>query len=281
MKAFGLLPSNVEMIRINPLAQRLQPRIPFPHKHSFFQLVIITEGQGWHEIDFSRHPVRPGMIFMLKPGQVHAWELSASSEGYLVEFEFHALRSSPDGNDPLAQIHALPDAWERDQQQARVLRLCQDMLDEQREKNSGWENVLQLELLTLLFLLLRQAPKPATALEKDQTLPGFFDLISRYYQQQHSIEFYAKKLKLSPKALTMRVTRAFGVPPKKIIQDRCLLEAKRLLAYSNESSAAISKKIGFEDPNYFIRFFRSKTGMTPSDFRAQQQKGPLDKFHSS
>ncbi|HET9238759.1 MAG TPA: helix-turn-helix transcriptional regulator [Oligoflexus sp.] len=276
MKAFGLLHSNVEMIRIDRLEERHQPKIPFPHKHSFFQIVIISEGQGWHEIDFTRHPVQAGTLFIIKPGQVHAWELSPDTAGYLVEFESQTLRKVQNLNDPLARLHALPDAMTPEPaQHDHVLRLCQDMLHEQQGKPSGWETILQLELLTLLSLFFRFSPSSLMLPDKDHTLQIFFSLVETHFTRHHNLEFYADKLSLTPKALTMRVTRALGIPPKKVIQDRCLLEAKRLLAYSTDANTAIARKIGFDDPNYFLRLFRSKTGMTPSEFRSQQ----LDKSH--
>ncbi|MDQ3230182.1 MAG: AraC family transcriptional regulator [Pseudobdellovibrionaceae bacterium] len=278
MQAFGLLPSHVEMIRINDLAPRLSPKIPFPHKHSFFQIVIILDGTGWHEIDFARHAVHKGMTFVLKPGQVHAWDLSPDTKGFLVEFEFHAIKKIQTSQEPLAQLYALPDQFglTHDQEQ-KVRDLCLEMMNEQKDLEPGWETILQLRLLTLLFLFFRYTPAPAATSDKNLILHNFFKLVNACYARHHNIEFYAEKLGLTPKALTMRVTRFFGEPPKKIIQDRCLLEAKRLLAYSTKTNSEIARKIGFDDPNYFSRLFRSKTGMTPNEFRVQQTT-PQDKF---
>lgn len=282
MKAFGLLPSNVEMIRVNSLDKRLQPKVPFPHKHNFFQLVIVTGGQGWHEIDFQRHSVHSGAIFILKPGQVHDWELSSDTTGFLVEFEFNAIKKAAAFHDPLSQLYSLPDVLKLNGSRLEnILRHCQEMLREQEEKDAHWETILQLRLVTLTVLMLRAAPIPADAVTGNKVIHEFYNLVHSHYSRHHGVEFYAEKLKLTPKALTMRVTRACGVPPKKIIQDRCILEAKRLLAYSAICNAAIAKKIGFEDPNYFVRLFRSKTGLTPHEFREQQKGEPqliLDEF---
>ncbi len=273
MGAFALLPSKVEMIRVNDLETRLHPRIPFPHKHSFFQLVVIQQGQGWHEIDFNRHEVEAGLIFNVKPGQVHAWELSSDTRGFLVEFEFSAIRKVQAPDDHMARIYAIPDVLRpSDDQFESVLHLCRDMIREQKERHREWENILQLRLLTFIFLIFRFSPAQAIAVETSGVIHNFFDLVNTFYVRHHNIEFYAEKLGLTPKALTMRVTRACGFPPKKIIQDRCLLEAKRLLAYSSLPNSAVAAKVGFTDPNYFARLFRTKIGMTPSEFRLSQQE---------
>jgi AraC family transcriptional activator of pobA len=272
MGAFGLLPSMVEMIRVNDLENRLHPKIPFPHKHSFFQLVFIKQGQGWHEIDFKRHEVKSGQLFNVKPGQVHAWELSTDTKGFLVEFEFSAIRRVEASDDHMSQLFTVPDVLEFSGATfENLLRLCEDMITEQSERQREWENLLLLRLLTFIFLIFRFSPPHSFSLEKSGIIHNFFELVNTHYSRHHNIEFYAEKLGLTPKALTMRVSRACGIPPKRIIHDRCLLEAKRLLAYSSLPNSAIAEKVGFDDPNYFTRLFRSKIGMTPSEFRLSQQ----------
>ena len=54
-----------------------------PHKHDFYLIVLITKGSGVHEIDFQSYNVVPGMLFILKPGQMHFWKLSDDIDGYV------------------------------------------------------------------------------------------------------------------------------------------------------------------------------------------------------
>ncbi|RYZ68648.1 MAG: AraC family transcriptional regulator, partial [Proteobacteria bacterium] len=79
--------------------------------------------------------------------------------------------------------------------------------------------------------------------------------------------FYAQKMKLTAKALTMRVSRGLGKSARAVVQERILLEAKRLLTYSQHSIQVIAERTGFEDANYFTRFFKAHIGTTPSEFR--------------
>ena len=58
-----------------------------------------------------------------------------------------------------------------------------------------------------------------------------------------------------------------GIPPGKLIHERLLLEAKRLLRYSDLPVADIADQLNFEDPSYFSRFFKKHTGFSPSEFR--------------
>jgi len=58
-----------------------------------------------------------------------------------------------------------------------------------------------------------------------------------------------------------------GKLPKEIINDRVLLEAKRLLVHTNLSIKVIGQDLGFDDPAYFVRYFKKNTEMTPLEFR--------------
>ncbi|WP_459640649.1 helix-turn-helix domain-containing protein [Flavobacterium sp. CGRL2] len=58
-----------------------------------------------------------------------------------------------------------------------------------------------------------------------------------------------------------------GKTPKEIIDDRVMLEAKRLLAHTNENVKEISYELGFEEPTNFIKYFRKHSNSTPVEFR--------------
>jgi hypothetical protein len=53
------------------------------HSHNFYLLVLFTKGSGFHTIDFDTYPIQPNSLFVLKPGQVHSWQLSEDIEGYI------------------------------------------------------------------------------------------------------------------------------------------------------------------------------------------------------
>jgi AraC family transcriptional regulator, transcriptional activator of pobA len=60
-----------------------------------------------------------------------------------------------------------------------------------------------------------------------------------------------------------------GKTPKEIIDDRILLEAKRILAHTTESIKEISYYLGFEEPTNFIKYFKKHASVTPTEFREQ------------
>jgi AraC-like DNA-binding protein len=58
--------------------------------------------------------------------------------------------------------------------------------------------------------------------------------------------------------------------PLLIIQNRVILEAKRLLYYTDKSAKEIAFELGFEDAAYFSNFFKKHTSLSPSLFKKQK-----------
>lgn len=60
------------------------PDIEWPHRHSFYSLVWFTAGEGFYVVDFEEYAIKPGRIFLVNPRQVHNWEYSENSRGYVL-----------------------------------------------------------------------------------------------------------------------------------------------------------------------------------------------------
>lgn len=270
MNAFGNIVNNIEKIRVDCLESRLSPAIPFPHKHDFYQILLISSGKGWHEIDFVKHPVRRSSVFIMRPGQVHAWSLDKKTKGFVIEFELSSVQYAGHSSGFLTEIlsHA-PDSLEISADSQKSFQaLCIAMKNEISEREMGYETLLCLYLAEFLILLHRQMPdRAAVKSRKDEYAAQFLRLVDTHFTKEHQVEFYARKLGVTTSTLTMRIRRALGCSPRAVIQKRCALEAKRMLGYSAAPISQIAYSLGFEDPNYFSRFFRSQTKMTPAAFR--------------
>ncbi|MBX3018144.1 MAG: helix-turn-helix domain-containing protein [Bdellovibrionaceae bacterium] len=256
-------------IRVEALERRFEPRVPFPHRHAFVQLCWISRGRGWHEIDFVRYPVARHTLFVMKPGQVHDWKMSRDTRGVLVEFDAGAFASDPRA-DLLAAILRAPDRL-MIADPARLDELLDLMRTEFARKEAYYELALEAELRALLIFIAREAPAPTRAAAGNDLARKFQALVEKNYAVEHRVEDYARRLGLTAKALTMRLTRTLRQSPRKIIQDRVLLEAKRLLTLTDLSVGEVARELGLEDANYFTRLFRAKLNLTPSEFRARHR----------
>lgn len=267
MQAFGVVSGLTHKIRVSRLEERLTPAVAFPHKHAFFHIVIPTAGGGWHEIDFVRHPARRGAIFVMKPAQVHSWSFRRGTAGYVIEFERGALPAKAQEHRAVARLlaHGNDRVEAASAVLARILALCEVMAAEYEAREGNFEAVVQSCVVAMLLVIARLDPVDEAA--AGDALARFHALVDEHHRRRHDVEFYAEKLRLSAKALTMRVSRATGKAARTVIHDRVVLEAKRLLAYSDLAIGDIGLELGFEDPNYFARFFKGKAGAAPGAFR--------------
>lgn len=98
----------------------------------------------------------------------------------------------------------------------------------------------------------------------------FTQLIDTHYHQHWTVPEYASELHLTESRLTDICRRFANRPPKRLIFDRQLREARRLLLFSDSTVSEIAWQLGFKDPAYFARFFNRLVGCSPSAYRAQK-----------
>lgn len=107
---------------------------------------------------------------------------------------------------------------------------------------------------------------PSSARSK-MVLDQFLRLVTEYHCQERNVAFYAEKLCLTPKYLSKFIKNASGRSAPEWIDSFVILEAKNLLKYSDTSIKQIVYKLNFTNQSVFYKFFKSHTGMTPSEYR--------------
>lgn len=99
------------------------------------------------------------------------------------------------------------------------------------------------------------------------TIEKFKNLLEENFIQQRSSSFYAMELALSSSVFTKRCKLYYGKTPSHLIQERVILEAKKLIHLTHKSFKEIASLLNFEDEHYFSRYFKKNTGITPTSFR--------------
>ncbi|MCK5468006.1 MAG: AraC family transcriptional regulator, partial [Cyclobacteriaceae bacterium] len=100
----------------------------------------------------------------------------------------------------------------------------------------------------------------------------FRSLVEQNFKKTHLVMEYANLLNENPAHLNKIVKSITGENASDFIIKRIVLEAKRLLIYTDLSNKEISFKMNYDDPSYFSRLFRKKVGISPSEFRNQMKK---------
>lgn len=170
-------------------------------------------------------------------------------------------------------VQTLPDSFVLDPSIfAKVKADCEVLLAEYENKPPSYEISMTMLLFLLLLNFSRTEKKRQAPFMVNSFAQKFFNLLEEYFRTQHEVAFYAKRLNMTAKALTMKLHRLTGKSARTLILERALLESKRLLAYSDISIEQIAEGLGYTDANYFARYFRSKMRKTPSAFRQQAKK---------
>ena len=159
-----------------------------------------------------------------------------------------------------------------DQAQQKV-QLLSDVFIEEFKTSDNIQNEMLLVLLKRLIIYVTQLAKPgyvpAKKLQDERfhIIRKFNLLVEKNFKSEHSVSFYAEQLCKAPKTLSNLFAIFNLKPPSQIIQERIIVEAKRLLCYTDRSVKHITFELGFEDVSYFSNFFKKNTGVSPSDFR--------------
>ncbi len=98
----------------------------------------------------------------------------------------------------------------------------------------------------------------------------FMSLVNEHHATYRNMAFYAKKLELTPKYLSKLIKLESGRSGPDWIDAFVILEAKNLLKYTDLSIKEIVFRLNFPNPSVFYKYFKSHTGMTPSEYRNQK-----------
>ena len=242
-----------------------------PHKHDFFVIMLFERGSGTHTIDFIPHRIKSRQAHLLFPGQVHQWKMAQQTIGYQLMISrewFEWFRPSLGFSVSYYQSHPVMNISEAHYQ--LLLYEFRAIQKELSGTNTSWELVqTRCQLICLLISkIVESASGDFEGYHSNPVITKYIALVDQHFKQEHSVAFYAGKLHISANYLNIICRKNLHAAASSLIYDRLLLEAKRLLKVSEMSVKDIVYELGFYDHANFSKFFRSQTGMTPTQFKA-------------
>ncbi len=145
------------------------------------------------------------------------------------------------------------------------------LLIEMNSKDNLQLEMLQMMLKRILILSTRiyKSQENFNAIETSQVdiVRDFNFLVEQNFKEKHSVAEYAALLNKSPKTLSNLFGKISDKTPLQLIQDRIMVEVRRLLKYTSKPVSEIGYEVGFQDIQSFSRFFKKNEGVSPSDFR--------------
>ena len=154
-----------------------------------------------------------------------------------------------------------------------------EILSKQFQEDFEVNDSLQGEMLrSLLKRLLiistrmtkNRLPQPNISSAGLTVIREFNVLVEKHFREFHQVQDYANLLFKSPKTLSNLFPKYGDKTPLMIINERIILEAKRLLIYSDKSTAQIANELGYNDSSNFSKFFKKHGGLSPNAFRKEK-----------
>ena len=236
-------------------------------RHSFF---LVEEGNVTIEIDFERYHIQSPAVIYMHPDQVHrilgfenvtvsAWAMTneALKPEYLQLLEAIS---------PAAPVPLSTETFSLFLESAA---LCIKIAE--RKRDQLYQSLLLDHgnaLVGLVLATYTSQRKPADKLSRPELVTkAFREDLSQHFTLLKQPADYAEKLHLSTAYLNECVKATTGQPVSHHIQQRVILEAKRLLYHSDQSLKEIAAALGYNDYPYFSRLFTKITGVAPISFR--------------
>ncbi|MCE1188751.1 MAG: AraC family transcriptional regulator [Ignavibacteria bacterium] len=251
------------------------PDLAIPHKHSFYSILIVSEGEGMQAIDFTFYPLKGGRIFFLSPHQLHQWKKVTRLEGFAISFStdfLDTLITDREIHKDFRFLHSLTTLPFIDiphDSFIRVLEIIKHIQYIYSESSPFKEKILAANLCGLLYTFIEfLSPRYRYRGNKDLHLfTKLTDLVEDNYKLHLETGFYSSSLHITYQKLN-RLCRHFSEKPfKQFLIDRLMLEAKRMMHATALPVAEIAFALGYDDPGYFARLFKQHYSVTPTDYK--------------
>lgn len=251
-----------------------------PHIHArLFQLFFLQTGQvSFQEATRQRDLTAP-LALLIPPTSLHGLTYSPDAtgriltlSGALVDSLFPGISSLTSMLGTVQSLTRFDEPYSAGMVGELIETIDKELFDSQPEKRMMLQVCLQ-RLFLVLFRIWRHN-EAMEAVPNNLSLQYF-----RKFQQQvrqvgtmYSIAQLADDLAITPVHLN-RICRAIaGKSASQLVQEHILDEARKYLIYTSYSVSEIAYLLHFEYPNYFAKFFRKHTGMSPTQFRDSQPR---------
>lgn len=246
-----------------------------PHKHpQMGQVTYWFSGEGRYRIEDRTWNFSAPAISFVPSNVVHGFDVDEQSDAIVVSISDDLLRAMAPQVDLALDTPVLISGQADAPGWGKIGTLLDMVAEEYRNGGGSSEHMLASLLAAALSLMARLGGNVGFAAELPTVALGLAlrRSIDRHYREDWSVGRYVENLATTPHLLDKAARTVFGQSVKDMVQERRLLEAKRLLRFTIRPVEDIGREIGFEDPAYFSRFFRRHMGISPSDWRRQNSE---------
>lgn len=244
-----------------------------PHQHpQMGQITYWFSGRGNYRIEEKTWSFSAPTVSFVPSSVVHGFDVEDMSDAVVISMSDDLLRTFQPHVDLDLDRPCLVTGTRSDAAWQRLATLIAMVAEDYRDTSATSQKLIS----GLLAVVLSQIDRLAGGRGMDEVTPSarlaaaLRRAIDQHYREDVPVSRYVEQLATTPHLLDKAARATFGQSVKTMLMERRLLEAKRLLMFTIRPVEDIGREIGFQDPAYFSRFFRKRTGHSPAEWRRRQ-----------
>ena len=239
-------------------------------------IFICLKGEGYVIIDENKYQLRPGTLCVAFPGTIiQGFYRGEGFESYTLRIATNFLRELdiPSASSILMLMRENPCMVLTPEQLDGILDICHMMQQKDSRRDHPFREQINAQMLRVLCLELagvyaQHIPvKREPCSRQDMTFRRFLSLLATDITISREVQYYADKLSITPKYLTIITRQISGRSAASWITHSVILNAKALLSTTQLTVQQVSSRLNFPNPSFFGQYFLRHTGMTPKEFR--------------
>jgi AraC-like DNA-binding protein len=250
-----------------------------PRTFSRGGIFICLEGEGYVIINEHKYQLSPRTLCVAFPGTIiQAFKREEGFKSYtlMINTDFISELNTPTANSLHLIMRENPCMVLNQQQLDSILQICNMMHERDTRTDHPFHAQINRHMLTLLCYELagiyaKDIPvKREPCSRQDILFRRFLSLLATDITSSREVQYYADKLHITPKYLTIITRQISGMSATDWITRSVILNAKALLGSTQLTVQKISARLNFPNPSFFGQYFLRHTGMTPKEFRRSQ-----------
>lgn len=269
-KAFTLSDFGIRFRRVVPSQDTGTPM--YSHQDDYYIIGVVESGMGCCIIDFKEVTITQGDLVLIQPRQVHRFVHSKDAVGWVLFVDTSFVGCEAKRIFDRFQLFA--SSIKVDEQRMYELKQMASILADKLNDITDELSKATVRRLAEAYINIVAESVKKMGLQHIkhshrhiEIVLSFLQLLAEHIATNHSPSYYASRLNISPVYLNEVVKKVTGMSTSSYIKNELILQAKRLLVYTNFSIKEISDRLGIEDYAYFSRIFTQTAGTSPSTFR--------------
>jgi AraC family transcriptional regulator, transcriptional activator of pobA len=264
--------TDFELMRFESMEE---PNVEDIHKHTFYEILWMEKGKSKQTIDYKEYEIAPNSLFFISPNQVHQFEEWRPLIGGSIMFTEDFFLLNQNNKDKLFELTFLdnfygnPSIQLHKKEFSELLQTIHFLENEHKRTNSN-----KLIKQSLLHILMAQVQRivesnSSVAISKKYIVvfKQFKELLEQHFEENKTASFFADKLSITTHHLNVVCKSITSKTASDVIRARVVLEAKRMLSFSDATINEIAAHLNIFDSSYFAKIFKAETNLSPMIFK--------------